>query len=59
MMKPNNQRFNMTYSKREAPVLVPIEYQLCEELGLDRSALHKRAVKDLWNRRQESTLNLI
>jgi len=49
----------MTYSKREAPVLVPIEYQLCEELGIDRSELHKRAVKDLWNRRQESTLNLI
>ena len=49
----------MTYSKREAPILVPIEHSLCAELGLDRSELHKRAVKEFYNRRQQSTLNLI
>ena len=59
MMKANSQRFNMTYSKREAPILVPIEHKLCAELGLGRSELHKRAVKEFYNRRQQSTLNLI
>lgn len=49
----------MTYTKREAPILVPIEYQLMKELGLDRSQLHKEAIKELWNRRQQSSLNLI
>ena len=47
----NNQRFNMTYTKREAPILVPIEHKLCSELGLDRSELHKTAIKGFWNRR--------
>ena len=59
MMKANSKRFNMTYTNREAPILVPIEYQLMKELGLDRSELHKTAIKELWNRRQKSTLNLI
>ena len=59
MRKPNIQRFNMTYTKREAPILVPIEYKLCSELGLDRSELHKTAIKEFWNRRQQSTLALI
>jgi len=49
----------MTYTKREAPILVPIERKLCSELGLDRSELHKTAIKEFWNRRQQSTLSLI
>ena len=49
----------MTYTKREAPILVPIEHKLCSELGLDRSELHKTAIKGFWNRRQQSTLSLI
>jgi hypothetical protein len=49
----------MTYSSREAPILVPIEYQLMKELGFTRGQLHKEAIKELWNRRQKSTLNLI
>ena len=49
----------MTYAKREAPVLVPIERKLCSELGLDRSEFHKTAIKEFWNRRQQSTLSLI
>ena len=59
MTKPNSKRFNMTYSNREAPVLVPIEYELMKQLGCNRGTLHKTAIKELWNRRQKSTLNLI
>jgi len=59
MLKQNSQRFNMTYNRFEAPVLVPIEHKLCRELGLDRSELHKVAIKEFYNRRQQSTLNLI
>ena len=49
----------MTYTKREAPILVPIEHKLCSEIGLDRSELLKTAIKEFWNRRQQSTLSLI
>ena len=59
MRKPNSQRFNMTYNRHEAPVLVPIEYELMKELGIDRSSVHKVAIKELYNRRQQSSLNLI
>ena len=59
MMKPISNRFNMTYSKHEALVLIPIEYELMKKLGVDRSELHKTAIKELYNRRQQSTLNLI
>tara|TARA_Y100000004_G_scaffold46581_1_gene51121 strand:- start:731 stop:949 length:219 start_codon:yes stop_codon:yes gene_type:complete len=59
MMKPNCQRFSMTYSRREAPVLIPIEHMLMKELGYDRSELHKVAIKEFYNRRQQSSLNLI
>jgi len=60
MMKAaNSNRFNVTYNKHEAPVLVPIEYQMMKELGVGRSALHKIAVKELHNRRQKSSLHLI
>ena len=49
----------MTYAKREAPILVPIEHKLCAEMGLGRSELHKTAIKEFWSRRQQSTLSLI
>ena len=49
----------MTYSRHEAPVLIPIEYELMKKLGVDRSELHKKAIKEFYNRRQQSTLNLI
>ena len=29
------------YKRTEAPVLVPIEYKLMKELGMDRSGVHK------------------
>ena len=59
MMEANTPRFNMTYSRHEAPVLIPIEHELMKQLGVDRSALHKMAIKEFYNRRQQSTLNLI
>ena len=59
MMRVNTPRFNMTYSKHEAPILIPIEYELMKQLGIDRSSLHKTAIKEFYNRRQQSTLNLI
>ena len=49
----------MTYTLREAPILVPIEYKMMKEMGVDRSELHKIAIKDLWNRKQKSSLNLV
>lgn len=59
MMKANTPQFNMTYSKHEAPVLIPIEYKLMKQLWIDRSALNKTAIKEFHNRCQKSTLNLI
>ena len=49
----------MTYSRHEAPVLIPIEHELMKQLGIDRSSLHKTAIKEFYNRRQQSALNLI
>ena len=46
MMKPNSTRFSMSYSEQEAPVIVPIEYTLMKELGMDRSTVHKVAIKE-------------
>ena len=39
--------------------MIPIEYWLMKQLGIDRSALHKTAIKEFYNKRQQSTLNLI
>ena len=47
------------YSRHEAPVLIPIEHELMKQLGIDRSSLHKTAIKEFYNRRQQSALNLI
>ena len=49
----------MTYTEQEVPILVPIEHQLMKELGLRRSDLHKVALKEFYNRRQQSALKLI
>ena len=59
MMKPIPRKFNCTYKVNEAALLVPIEFKLMKELGLTRADLHKTAIKELYNRRQQSTLNLI
>ena len=46
----------MTYTKKEVPVLLPIEFQMMEEMGVDRSELHKYCIKDVWNRRVSKNL---
>ena len=59
IMKSNSNQFKVTYKGTEASLLVPIEYKLMKELGMDRSGLHKFAIRELYNRRQRSTLNFI
>ena len=58
-MKPNSKQFKVTYKDAEAPVLVPIEYQMMREIGCDRSSLNKMAIREMHNRRQQSTLHFI
>ena len=59
IMKPRSKQFKVTYKSPECDVLIPIEYQMMKELALDRSGLHKYAIRELYNRRQRSTLNFI
>lgn len=59
MMKPMSNQFKCTFKDAEVLLLVSIEYQMMKELGIDRSGLHKFALRQLHNRRQESTLNFI
>ena len=59
MMKPNAKQFKVTYKDAEAPVLVPVEYQMMKEIGCSRSDLHKIAIREMHNRRQRSTLHFI
>ena len=49
----------MTYTETEAPVYVPIERSLMKELGVDRSRLHKIAIKQFYNRRKSTTLEML
>ena len=59
MLEPNSTRFSMTYTETEAPVYVPIERSLMKELGVDRSRLHKIAIKQFYNRRKSTTLEML
>ena len=59
IMKPNSKQFKVTYKDAEAPVLVPVEYQMMKEIGCSRSDLHKIAIREMHNRRQQSTLHFI
>ena len=59
MFNPVSNQFHITYKKREVPILIPIERQLCKEMGLTRSDLHKNAIKRLWNSRQEKQLKFV
>ena len=59
LIKVSSKQFKVTYKDTEAPLLVPIEYKLMKELGMDRSGIHKVAIRELYNRRQKSMLNLI
>ena len=60
MMKPNSKQFKVTYKDAEAPVLVPVEYQMMKEIGCrPKSILHKIAIRAMHNRRQQSTLDIL
>ena len=49
MMKPNSKQFRVTYKGAEAPVLVPVEYQIMKKIGCSRSDLHKIAIREMYN----------
>ena len=59
MMTPVSQRFSQTYSWEEARVIVPIEYELMDLIGCNRSAVHKKAVIALWNQMVKSKMPLV
>ena len=40
-------RFQMSYKKREAPIYIPMEKKMMEEMGLTRCDMHKKAIKHL------------
>ena len=50
--KPLKQQRHVTYKRREARILRPIEDTLMEELGYTYSDLCKTGIKTLWNERQ-------
>ena len=49
----------MSYSEQEAPVIVPIEYELMELIGCSRGDVHKKAVIALWNQVVQSKMPLV
>ena len=59
MMTPISQRFSLTYGKKEAKVIVPIEYELMELIGCNRGDVHKKAVIALWNQMVKSKMPLV
>lgn len=42
----------INYARRERPIFFKMEETLCEEMGLNISALHKEGIKRMWNARQ-------
>jgi|TARA_Y100000992_G_C20949376_1_gene342815 hypothetical protein len=50
---PLKQQRHVTYKRREAKILRPIEDTLMDELGLTYSDLVKRGVRNLWSQRQQ------
>jgi len=51
-------RFQQSYSRREAPNIIPKEYWLMNKLGCDRSAVHKKAVNELYAVLKNESMNL-
>ena len=52
IVKAIPQRRCINYKKIEKTVFYKMETQLCEELGITYSELHKQAVRRLFNARQ-------
>ena len=50
--KPLTQQRHVTYKRREARILRPIEDTLMEELGYTYSDLVKKGIRNLWSQRQ-------
>ena len=50
---PLKQQRHVTYKRREAKILRPIEETLMDELGLTYSDLVKKGVRNLWSQRQQ------
>ena len=50
--KPLKQQRHVTYKRREARILRPIEDTLMEELGYTYSDLVKKGIRNLWSQRQ-------
>ena len=50
---PLKQQRHVTYKRREARILRPIEDTLMDELGLTYSDLVKKGVRNLWSQRQQ------
>ena len=59
MMTPISQRFSLTYGKKEAKVIVPIEYELMELIGCSRGDVHKKAIIALWNQMVKPKMPLV
>lgn len=59
MWTPISQRFSLTYGKKEAKVLVPIEYEMMDLIGCNRGDLHKKAIITLWNQMIQSKTPLV
>ena len=51
--EPLKQQRHVTYKRREAKILRPIEETLMDELGLTYSDLVKKGVRNLWSQRQQ------
>ena len=51
-------RFQQSYTRREAPVIIPKELWLMNELGCDRSAVHKKAINELYADLKKQSMNL-
>tara|TARA_Y100001968_G_scaffold14044_1_gene11372 strand:+ start:2148 stop:2336 length:189 start_codon:yes stop_codon:yes gene_type:complete len=53
-------RFQLSYKKKEVPILIPMEESLMEDLGIaTRSDLHKYAIKFLHSTRKQSTFAVV
>lgn len=53
------QRFQMSYNSREVKKVVPAEYWLMDDLGCDRSGVHKVAIMHLYSSRRKAALEII
>ena len=52
-------RFQMSYKQKEAPIYIPMEEKMMDEMGLTRCDLHKKAIKHLHNSRVQQQLAVV